>query len=248
MRINLSGKAALVTGAGSGIGAACARALTEAGAFVWVNDLTPEQANPVAAEVDGSPLAGDVAEPGDWLSPVLGGPLHILVHNAGYDLATRVGQTNRQDFDRILRVMVTGPFDMTQHLLPALKNAKGACVIHIASIHATCTTDEMSAYAGAKGALVSMVKSMCQDLGPHSIRVLALSPGYVETPLMDAWVETTPDPAATRSHANDLHPLGRIGRPEDIAAFVTFLASPLAEFVNGVNLIIDGGLTARQVY
>ena len=244
----MTGRRALVTGAGSGIGEACAECLSQSGAKVWVNDIDANSASRVAEKIGGSPIAGDVADPGDWLQPVVeGGPLHVLVHNAGYDLNTPIGSTRRQDFERLFGVMVTGPFEMTQRLLPCLSAAGEACVIYVASVHATCTTREMSAYAAAKGALVSMVKSAAQDLGKYGIRCLSVSPGYVETPLLESWYQTTPNPAAARRRAHDLHPLGRVGKPSDIGAFVTFLASSQAEFINGANLIIDGGLTAMQV-
>jgi NAD(P)-dependent dehydrogenase (short-subunit alcohol dehydrogenase family) len=246
MRIDLKGKNCLVTGAGSGIGRGCARLLAEAGAFVWVNDLEEASAKRVAKEVGGEALPGDVALPGDWLKPVLDrGTLHALIHNAGYDLTTRVGQTERSEFERLLAIQVTGPFEMTQRLLPSLRKANGASVIHIASVHAIATVAEMSAYSACKGALVSMVRSMAQDLGADKIRALAVSPGYVDTPLLEEWIQSTPDPKKTREHAEQLHPLGRIGTPEDIAALVTYLVSPLAEFINGTNVVIDGGLTSH---
>ncbi len=246
MKIDLTGKTALVTGAGSGIGAACARFLAEVGALVWVNDLDADRASLVASQIGGRALPGNVAEPGPWLNPLIAhGELHGLVHNAGYDMLSPVGSTDRADFDQLLRVQLTGPFEITQRLLPALQAANGAVVIHIASVHARATNPDTSAYAAAKGGQVAMINSMAQDLGKFGIRVLAVSPGFVDTGLIDAWAQSTPDPAATREFANGLHPLGRIGTPEDIAAFVTFLASPYAEFINATNLVIDGGLTTR---
>ena len=242
MRIDLSDKIVLVTGAGSGIGAACARSAGESGAFVWVNDLRFETAHRTAAELGrAQTLPGDVAEPGDWLDPV--DRLDAIVHCAGYDLYTPVGQADMAEFDRLHQVMVRGPFDLTQRLLPKM-NA-GGCVLFIASVHALATEPGTSAYAAAKGAQISMIRSMAQDLGPAKIRVVAVSPGYVDTPLLGKWIESTPDPAATRAHAENLHPLGRIGRPEDVASLVTFLISPMAEFINGTNVVIDGGLTAQ---
>src|SRR5262249_37291619 len=141
------------------------------------------------------PLAGDVAEPGDWLSPILAnGDLHGIVHNAGYDLQTPVGETDRAVYDRLLRVMVTGPFEMTQRLFTAM--SPGGAVIFIASVHASLTEPGMSAYASAKGALVSLVRAMAQDLGPRGLRALTISPGYIDTPLLNVWFEAEDDPAA----------------------------------------------------
>lgn len=246
MIIDLGGKAALVTGAGSGIGAGCARSLAEAGALVWVNDLDPNKAEAVAAEIGGKALPGDVAEPSDWLQPVIeGGALHALVHNAGYDLITRVGATDRAAIDRLLGVQISGPFEITQRLLGSLRQANGAAVVHIASVQAHASNPDASGYAAAKGGLVSMVRSMAQDLGPDRIRVLTVSPGFIDTYLFDAYLESTEDPDATKAFAYGLHPLGRIGTPKDVGDLVTFLVSPYAEFINAANLVIDGGLTAR---
>ncbi len=246
MQIELANKTALVTGAGSGIGRGCAFALASAGAFVFVNDLDKDRAQAVADEVGGHALVGDVAEPGWWLDTVLArGPLHVLVHNAGYDLYTPVGETDMAAFKRLHEVMLSGPYDMVQLLLPSLKAANGAAVIFISSVHAQATTPNCSAYAAAKGGQVSMVRSMCQDLGPLGIRALSVSPGYVDTPLIRQWLDGSPDPAALLAKTKKLHPMGRIGTPEDVGSLVAFLASPLAEYINGVNLMIDGGLTAR---
>jgi len=191
-------------------------------------------------------LPGDVAEPGDWLLPAIQhGVLHALVHNAGYDLATPVGTTDRTSFDRLLRVQVSGPFEMTQRLLQPLKNANGAAVVHIASVHARATNPDTSAYAAAKGALVAMVRSMAQDLGPDKIRTLTVSPGFTDTHLFEDYIHSSPDPEATRAFAKGLHPLGRIGTPKDIGDLVTFLVSPYAEFINATDVVVDGGLSAR---
>lgn len=246
MKIDLTGQTALVTGAGRGIGEACARALADSGALVWVNDINPAEAAATASRIGGLPLPGDVAEPGDWLCPVLErGVLHALIHNAGYDLDTPVGQTDRTAFDRLLKVQLSGPFEITQRLLEPLKQAQGAAVIHIASVHARATNPAMAAYAASKGGQVAMVNSLAQDLGPHQIRALAVSPGFIDTSLLDDWVNASNDPAALRASVDALHPLGRVGTPEDIGNLIVFLASPLARFINATNIVIDGGLTTR---
>lgn len=186
-------------------------------------------------------MPGDVAEPGEWLDPI--DRLDAIVHAAGYDLYSPVGDADMCEFDRLHRVMVRGPFDLTQRMVPHLN--PGACVLFVSSVHALATEPATSAYAAAKGAQVSMIRSMAQDLGPSKIRVVSVSPGYVDTPLLAKWIDSMPDPAATRAHAASLHPLGRMGRPEDIASLVTFLISTAAEFINATNVVIDGGLTAH---
>ncbi len=240
----------LVTGAGSGIGAACSRFLAAAGAFVWVNDLRRAAAEETVDAIKGAgggaqAIEGDVSEPSLWLEPILeSGVLHGIVHCAGFDVASAMGDADMHAFDQALAAMVTGPFELSQRLLPNLTEARGACLVFIASVHALATEPGVSAYAAAKGALVSMVRSIAQDLGPRRIRAVAVSPGYVDTPLLDKSFTSMPDPQAARARANELHPLGRIGRPEDIAGLVRFLLSAEAEFINGSNVVIDGGLIA----
>ncbi|HEY3779609.1 MAG TPA: SDR family oxidoreductase [Fimbriimonadaceae bacterium] len=249
MLIDHRNKHVLVTGAGSGIGRACALKFAECGAHVFVNDVNAVKAKEVAGEVDGTALPGDVANPGDWLKPVLDvGVLHMVVHNAGYDLLTPMGSTDMAEFTRLHQVMVSGPYEMTQMLLPCLQKANGACVVFMASVHGLCTERHMSAYASAKGAQIAMVRALCLDMGEDKIRAVSIAPGYIDTPLIAAWVDSTPDPAATRAHAASLHPMGRIGRPDEVAGLVAFLASSHAEFINGANVVIDGGLIAQFAF
>jgi meso-butanediol dehydrogenase/(S,S)-butanediol dehydrogenase/diacetyl reductase len=148
-------------------------------------------------------------------------------------------------FKRLHEVMISGPYEMTQMLLPCLQKAGGACIVFMASVHGLATEEEMGAYASAKGAQIAMARALCIDLGKDKIRAVSVAPGYIDTPLIQAWANSTPDPAATLAHAANLHPMGRIGKPEDIAALVTFLASSHAEFINGANVVIDGGLLAQ---
>lgn len=253
MKIEFQGKSVLVTGAGSGIGRACAERLAESGAVLWVQDRNEEAVTETASRIASQGgvagvLVGDVAAPGDWLDPVLKtGNLYGVIHNAGYNLSTPLGKTEPAAFDKMLRVMVSGPFEMTQRLLPALSaenGGGGGAVIFIASVHAMATEPATSAYAAAKGAMISMVRSLAQDLGPHGVRAVAIAPGYVDTPLLRQWIDSAPDPALTRSQADSLHPIGRMGRPDDIAAMAAFLMSAEASFVNGTTVVVDGGLTA----
>ncbi len=241
-----SKSSALVTGAGSGIGRACAIALAADGAEVWVNDIDSAAAERVAAEVGGIALPGDVAKPHMWLGPVLAeGKLHTLVHCAGYDLNSRLADSDRAAGERLHQVMLSGPLEMTRLLLPALKAASGACVVFIASVHARVTAADTAAYAAAKAGQIAMVNSLAQDLGPDQIRAVAVSPGYLDSPLMEKWLAQTDDPAAIRSAVCAMHPLGRMGTPEDVGNLVVFLASPKAGFITGTNFVIDGGISTK---
>ena len=246
MTIDLSGQVALVTGAGSGIGRACALSLASCGADVWVNDLSVDRAIAVAKEVDGHALPGDVGNPQDWITPMVSQKaLHIVIHNAGYDLCARLAESDRMSVERLHQVMLTGPLEITRMLLNPLKAASGSCVLFIASIHSRVTTNDMAAYAAAKAGQIAIVNSRAQDLGPDGIRAVAVSPGYIDSPLMEEWLSAAEDPVALRASVNAMHPSGRIGTPTEVANLVTFLVSSKAAFITGTNVVIDGGISTK---
>ena len=198
----------------------------------------------MARVVGGTALIGDVTTPTAWVEPALGAGHHVLIA-PDTTLKHPVEDGNVEAFDRLLRLQMSAPFELTSMLLPALTDANGAVVIFISSVQGANTYPKMAGYAGAKAGQVGMVKSLALELGPAQIRVLAVSPGYIDTRLMYAWADLMPDPTAAKAEANALHPMGRMGKPYDVGALVAFLASPDAEFVNGTNIVIDGGLGAR---
>nr|BAG82727.1 putative short-chain dehydrogenase/reductase [uncultured bacterium] len=258
MDIRLDGRVALVTGAGEGIGRGCALALAACGAEVWVNDINPttgedtaatirnqgRQARFVQADVsDEAAVAAMFAQVG-----VESPALHILVNNAGFNLFKGIQETTLEEWNAIFNVDAAGVYLVTKAALPLLQAARGASVVNIASVHASLTIANITAYAGAKGAVVSLSRSLAQELGPMGIRVNCVSPGFMETPLLDRWLASEPDAEATMARVNGYHPLGRIGRPEDIGHLVSFLASDLSGFITGANIVIDGGLTTRLMH
>ena len=132
----------------------------------------------------------------------------------------------------------------TKFGLPMLKAAKSPIIINISSVHATATIPDLGAYAAAKGGIVAMTHSMAQDLGREGIRVLTVSPGFVYAGMTKVWLDSQEDDRQeTLDRVNGMHPGGRIGTPEDIGNLVAFLCTDLGGFINGVNVIIDGGLT-----
>jgi NAD(P)-dependent dehydrogenase (short-subunit alcohol dehydrogenase family) len=174
--------------------------------------------------------------------------LHVLVNNAGCNLFKGIADTTPEEWDRVLGVDLKGIYLVTRAALPLLRNAGSASVTNIASVHATMTIPDITAYAAAKGGVVAMGRSLAQELGPLGIRVNSISPGFTRTPMVERWLASTPDPQATMERVNSYHPLGRIGTPEDIGAMVAFLASDLAGNITGANITIDGGLTARLMH
>jgi NAD(P)-dependent dehydrogenase (short-subunit alcohol dehydrogenase family) len=176
------------------------------------------------------------------------GALHVLVNNAGCNLHKGIADTTPEEWDRVLGVDLKGIYLVTRAALPLLKAAGGASVINIASVHATMTIADITAYAAAKGGVVSMTRGLAQELGPFGIRVNAISPGFTRTPMVERWLASTPDPQAAMERVNSYHPLGRIGTPQDIANMVAFLSSDLAANITGANITIDGGLTTRLMH
>ena len=258
MNVRLDGRVALVTGAGEGIGRGVALALAAAGAEVIVNDKNAETGEGTATEIlvgggHARFVQADVSDPHAVAAmfhtiAARTPALHVLVNNAGFNLFKGIQETTLEEWDAIFKVDSTGVYLVTKAALPLLKAAGGASVVNIASVHAQLTVANITAYAAAKGAVVAMGRSLAQELGPLGIRVNTISPGFMDTPLLDRWLASEPDPAATMARVNGYHPLGRIGRPEDIGNLATFLAGDVSGFITGANIVIDGGLTTRLMH
>lgn len=255
INISLEGKVALVTGAGDGIGKGCAVTLAIAGANIVVNDINAAKGQ---ATVDAIQAMGrealfvqaDVTNAAQVQTMVDAiaqrfGTLHVLVNNAGDNLFKGLADTEPHEWDRIMNLDLRGLYLVTRACLPLLKNAGGASIINIASVHAQATLGNITAYAAAKGAVVALTRSLNQEAGPFGIRVNAISPGFVKTPLLRRWLDSEPDPEASMARVNAMHPLGYIAEPADIGQLAAFLCSPLARCITGANITIDGGLTTQ---
>ena len=243
----LAGKVALVTGGSRGIGQAIVTRLVAEGCSVASVDLDPPEDLTVSERV--IHVRGDVSAGEDVARAVATtvtrfGGLHILVNNAGVNAYFDPVAMTEQEWERFMGVDLKGVWLCSKHAIPELRRA-GGVIVNIASIHAQMTTAGMFPYAGAKSGVLGLTRSMAIDLGPDSIRVVAVCPGWIATNLVEEALAQDPEPEAARRRIVEQHPVRRLGRPEDVAAFVAYLASDDASFITGVPLLIDGGLSAR---
>jgi NAD(P)-dependent dehydrogenase (short-subunit alcohol dehydrogenase family) len=242
----LDGRIALVTGGASGIGEATCRALSGAGAAVIVADVDRSGAEALAAELPGATfLVLDITDEAAVHAAFAELPkLDILVNNAGIGLVGNIEETELVDFERLLRVNVTGMFLVTQAAMPRLLDAKGA-IVNIGSVAGLVGVKRRFAYCATKGAVVAITRQLSVDYAGR-LRVNCICPGTVETPFVEGYLEKfhkhEKDKVRAELHARQ--PVGRMGRPEEIANLALYLCSAEAEFVTGSAVTIDGGWTA----
>jgi NAD(P)-dependent dehydrogenase (short-subunit alcohol dehydrogenase family) len=239
----LKGKLALITGAGSGIGEGIARAMAAEGAQVIVADVNGSAAERVAAAIGGDATAYtlDVSDRSacDAMARLLG-PISILVNNAGIIRRGKLeSNTARADWDTTMAVNLDGPYNMVTAFLEQLKQTKGS-VINIGSIQSFVALPNSAAYTTSKGGVRALTKALAIELSPQGVRVNAIGPGMIATPL-NADARQNPDYMANFAQRI---PLGRLGEPADIAGPAVFLASDMARYITGVTLPVDGGFLA----
>ncbi len=166
------------------------------------------------------------------------------MNNAGIEVDTEFLQVTAEEFDRVISVNLRAPMLLSQALAP-LFPASGGAIVNISSIHASHAFPNSIPYACSKAGLVALTRNLALELAPRKIRVNAVCPGYIDTPMWDEWLRLAADSAALAAQTEALHPLGRRGAPDDVASAVMFLASRDAAWITGTHMVVDGGLTIR---
>ena len=242
----LDGRKALVTGGASGIGEATCRALSAAGASVAIVDVDQPRAEALAAELPGaSPLIFDITDESQVASAFARLPaLDILVNNAGIGLVGGVEETGLADFQRLFRVNVEGTYLVTRAAMPLLRSSRG-CIVNIGSVAGLVGIKKRFAYCATKGAVVAMSRQLAVEYAGQ-LRVNCICPGTVDTPFVEAYLEKyhKHEKEKVRAELNLRQPVGRLGRPEEIAALAVYMCTAEAEFMTGSVVAIDGGWTA----
>lgn len=250
----LAGKVALVTGAGTGIGRACALLFAREGARVGVAARRAEPLATVTAEMakaGGETLAvqcdvTQVRQVQDAMRAIVGrfGRLDVVVNNAGALIAATAEETSDADWDRIIDVNVKGTFLVSRAALPELRKTGGGSIINIGSILSLVGMKKRAAYCAAKGGVLLLTRAMALDHAHERIRFNCICPGLVETELIRGLFTGTPEREALLRQRIEQIPLGRVGQPEDVGRLAVFLASEESSWITGAALSVDGGFTA----
>ncbi len=250
----LSGKVALITGGGTGIGRACALLFAREGAAVAIAGRRKGPLEAAARDIDAAggralAITCDVVN-GKSVESALAstvkefGGLHIVVNNAGAVVVAAADETSDEDWDNVVASNLTGTFKVSRAALPYLRAAGGGTIVNIGSILGIVARKQRAAYCAAKAGVTGLTKAMALDHAHEKIRINCVCPSLIETELGLKSIREAPDPEAERKRRTEGIPLGRLGLPEDVAQLALYLASEESAWVTGAAIPLDGGLTA----
>ena len=256
MRFRLDGKVALITGGASGIGAATARAFVEEGARVVIGDLNEGAGAALAAELGAGAVAvrldvTDAASAAAAVATATGGfgRLDALVNCAGIGFVGTLEETPEGEWDKLFAVNVTGTYLCCAAAVPAMleQEPRGGSIINIGSVAGLVAVSRRFAYCATKGAVIALSRSIAIDYAGTGLRCNCICPGTIYTPFVDAYLDRfhAHNKEETIAGLHERQPVGRMGRPEEVADLAVYLASDAAAFMTGSSVTIDGGLTAR---
>jgi NAD(P)-dependent dehydrogenase (short-subunit alcohol dehydrogenase family) len=248
--MRLAQRTAVITGAGHGIGRACALVFAAEGARVVVADINARETDETVRQIEsvgGVAVASrtDVSSPAEVQALVAQtierfSRVDTLLNNAAIQVNKTIEDTTPEEWDRQLAVNLGGLFLCSKYFLPHLRQSRGS-IINMASVNAFFVEPMCAGYCATKGAIVAFTKALAIDCGRSGVRVNCICPGYIDAGLAEGYFQAQPDPAAARVAAGQLHALGRIGAPEEVARVAAFLASEEASFMTGSAVVVDGG-------
>jgi NAD(P)-dependent dehydrogenase (short-subunit alcohol dehydrogenase family) len=255
LAVRFDDKVVVVTGAGSGIGRACAEGFAAEGAKVVIVDVNPSAADAVVEQIESgggqaAALIADVSKAVDARkiaqeAVARFGGIDCLVNNAGIQTYGTVVDTDEETWDRTLNINLKGVFLVSKYCIPEIAKRGGGAVVNMGSVQGIRTQRNVAAYTATKGAILALTRTMALDHAAQNIRVNAVAPGSVDTPMLRwaAGLFEPDDPDSAIEKWMALHPLGRVARSSEIAQVVMFLASDQASFVTGATIVVDGGLS-----
>lgn len=246
LRVDLSGKTALITGAGSGIGYGVARVLADSGAHVLINDLSSELAGKAASQLNGRALPGDITG-ADFISLISEMPVDILVNNAGFQYVAPMEDFPPETFRRLLEVMLVAPFLLSRALLPGMKARGYGRIVNIASVHAKIASAFKAGYVSAKHGMLGLTRVAALEAAGSGVTVNAVCPGYVDTPLVRNQLQSLaashklPEEQVLEQVILRAVPQKRLIQPEEVGYLTLFLCSAAAVSITAQGYTIDGG-------
>lgn len=242
----LAGKTAFVTGGNGGIGLAICDRFAREGACVIAADLSDNDQRHADVEfLEYDVTSESICQDSFTALASRWDKLDILVNAAGIEIEKTIEETTLEEWNRIFAINVTGMFLTSKYALPMLRKSTGASIINFGSYDGYIADPGLAAYCATKGAVHALTKAMACDHGPEGIRVNAICPGYVDTPMLQSFFGESGDIETLKQAVRDVHPMRTYGQPEDIANLVNWLASDEARYASGQLWVIDGGLSAQ---